>query len=88
MSPCHQRDALAIHFTWKPEWPAVKNVLPVIEQALAPFDPRPHWAKLFTMAPEKLQAQYPKLADFKKLVAQYDPEARFRNEFLEHNLYT
>jgi alditol oxidase len=88
MSGCHQRDALAIHFTWKPEWPAVKNVLPLIEQTLAPFDPRPHWAKLFTLAPDKVQAQYPKLADFKKLVERYDPEAKFRNEFLERNLYS
>ena len=37
----------ALHFTWQPDWEAVRAVLPVIEAALAPFEPRPHWGKLF-----------------------------------------
>jgi xylitol oxidase len=78
---------MGIHFTWKPNWPAVKNLLPQIEAALEPFDARPHWAKLFTMVPPRLQAQYPKLADFKELLARYDPQAKFRNTFIETNLY-
>lgn len=87
MSPCYQRDALAIHFTWKPEWPAVKQVLPSIEAALAPFDARPHWAKLFTMKPERLRSQYPKLQDWKDLAKTFDPQGKFRNEFLNEALY-
>ena len=51
MSMAYERASLAIHFTWKPEWPAVKQVLPQIEAALEPFEPRPHWGKLFTLAP-------------------------------------
>ena len=31
MSPAYQRDSMAIHFTWKPEWPEVRRVLPQIE---------------------------------------------------------
>ena len=50
MSPCYERDSVAIHFTWKPDWPSVKRLLPVIEKALGPFEVRPHWGKLFTMA--------------------------------------
>lgn len=87
MSPCYQRPSLAIHFTWKPEWPAVKAVLPVIEEQLAPFNARPHWAKLFTMAPSRLQSQYQRLPDFKELLQHYDPMGKFRNEFLNGNLY-
>ncbi len=68
MSPCYQRASMTIHFTWKPEWPAVKNVLPLIEEQLAPFDARPHWAKLFTMAPSRLQSLYEKLPDYRDLM--------------------
>ena len=49
LSPCYKRDALTIHFTWKPDWPTVQNILPLLEEKLAPFDARPHWAKLFAM---------------------------------------
>lgn len=88
MSTAYQRSSLAIHFTWKPEWPAVRKVLPLIEAALAPFEPRPHWAKLFTMPPATLQSRYSRLADFKELVRQYDPGGKFRNAFVESNLYS
>ena len=37
MSPCYRRPSLAIHFTWKPDWPSVRKVLPMIEQKLAPI---------------------------------------------------
>ncbi len=88
MSMAYQRPSLAIHFTWKPEWPIVRELLPQIEDALAPFDPRPHWGKLFTVAPSKLQAQYARLTDFKALTRKYDPDRKFRNEFLSNNLYS
>ena len=87
MSTCYKRPSMTIHFTWKPEWPAVKNVLPMIEEQLAPFDARPHWAKLFTMAPSRLQGLYKKLPDYKALLEHYDPSGKFRNEYLSTNLY-
>jgi xylitol oxidase len=87
MSPCYQRPSLTIHFTWKPEWPAVKAVLPEIEHQLAPFQARPHWAKLFTMEPGHLQSLYPKLPAFRELVKEHDPTGKFRNEFITRNLF-
>jgi xylitol oxidase len=87
MSPCYQRPAMTIHFTWKPEWEAVKSLLPQIEEKLKPFDARPHWAKLFAMAPSRLQAQYAKLNSFKDLLKTYDSGGKFRNRFIETNLY-
>jgi xylitol oxidase len=83
MSECYQRSAMTIHFTWKPEWPAVKQILPLIEAKLAPFDARPHWAKLFTMDPVQVRSRYTKLSDFKQLLKQYDPNGKFRNQFLD-----
>ena len=88
MSMAYQRPSLAIHFTWKPEWPAVQKILPLIETNLAPFEPRPHWAKLFTMPPATLQSRYAKLSDFKTLLQKHDPDGKFRNAFLESNLYS
>ncbi|RDV16930.1 FAD-binding protein [Pontibacter diazotrophicus] len=88
MSPCYKKACVAFHFTWKQEWHAVKALLPLIEEKLAPYNAKPHWGKLFTMAPAVLQSRFPKLADFKQLVHQYDPEGKFRNEFLADNLYS
>jgi alditol oxidase len=78
LSPHYQRDSLGIHFTWKPDWPAVRTVLPAIEAALAPFDARPHWGKLYTQVPSHL----PKRADFDALRRQIDPADKFSNTFL------
>jgi xylitol oxidase len=79
---------LAIHFTWKPEWTAVREILPRIEAKLEPFEARPHWAKLFTVEPRYLHAQYARLSDFKALAHEYDPDGKFRNEYLRSHLYT
>jgi alditol oxidase len=87
MSPCYKRSSMTVHFTWKPEWAEVRSVLPMIEEHLKPFHPRPHWAKLFTMAPATLQASYEKLPEFRQTMAQYDRSGKFRNEFLSRNLY-
>lgn len=55
----------SIHFTWRPNVTAVDEVLPEIEKALAPFHPRPHWGKIFTLEPRKFLSRYPKLDAFK-----------------------
>jgi xylitol oxidase len=87
LSPAYQQDSVAIHFTWQQDWPAVKAVLPEIEKALAPFGVRPHWGKLFTMAPAELKTRYKKLPEFAGLAKKFDPEGKFRNEFLEKYLF-
>jgi len=87
ISPCRQRSSLAIHFTWKPEWPQVKALLPLVENSLAPFDARPHWAKLFTVSPQRLKELYDQLPDYKALVEEYDPQGKFRNAFLNTNIF-
>jgi alditol oxidase len=88
MSPCYQQDCVAIHFTWQQDWPAVRNVLPVIEKELAPFGGRPHWGKLFTMAPAQLHRSYARLPEFIALSKKYDPQRKFRNEFLNTNIFS
>jgi alditol oxidase len=87
MSPCYRQPSMTLHFTWKPEWPAVKRVLPLIEERLAPFGARPHWAKLFTMTPAHIKAKYARMSDYQAILAQYDPNGKFRNEFIDRNIY-
>ena len=87
MSTAYQRASLAIHFTWKPQWPEVRQVLPLIEAQLRPFHPRPHWGKLFTLQAAQLEPCYSQLPIFRALAARYDPEGKFRNAFVRANLY-
>lgn len=87
MSPCYQQPCVALHFTWHPNWLAVSKILPLIERELAPFSPRPHWGKLFTLPAQVLASRYERLPDFKDLVFRYDPTGKFRNEFLDKNLF-
>ncbi len=87
MSPCYQQASVGIHFTWEQDWENVRNVLPKIEEALAPFHARPHWAKLFTMSPDRLQSLYEKLPDFRQLLQRYDLQGKFRNEYLDKYIF-
>jgi xylitol oxidase len=78
MSPQYGRDSIGIHFTWALEPEAVMRVLADLEPALEPFDPRPHWGKLFLHAP-----RYERVADFARLAEALDPRGAFRNAWLE-----
>jgi len=54
MSPQYRQDTVAIHFTWKPDQPAVERALASLEAALAPLTARPHWGKLFLATAESI----------------------------------
>ncbi|MGB7340636.1 MAG: FAD-binding protein [Phototrophicaceae bacterium] len=87
LSPCYQRDSMAFHFTWQQDWNAVRDVLLAIEQALAPFAPRAHLGKLFTMPIADIRASYAKFSDFQQLVQLYDPHGKFQNRYLKALLW-
>lgn len=87
MSTAFGRDSVAFHFTWQPDWEAVRQVLPVIEGALASFEPRPHWGKLFTMSPDAVRSSYERLPRFAALLERHDPTGKFRNAFLGRNIF-
>jgi xylitol oxidase len=82
LSMAQGEDAVGIHFTWKPDEPAVRALLPVIEQAL-PASARPHWGKVFTLDGAEVRRRHPRWADFAALRAELDPERRFVNDYLE-----
>ncbi len=88
MSPCYRQPCVALHFTWWKDWPAVRQFLPTLEESLAPFDARPHWGKLFTIPAARVQALYPKLPDFRRLLQSYDPQGKLRNAFLDTYIFS
>ena len=87
MSMHYKRDALAIHFTWKPQEPEVRALLPAIEAKLSPFQVRPHWGKIFTMNGQTLQSRYPEMQRYRDLAGKMDPGSKFRNEFLNRTVF-
>jgi len=86
LSTAYERDAVAVHFTWVPRQAEVEALLPTIEAALAPFDARPHWGKLFADVDRDLGRLYPRWDDFRALVAREDPDGTFRNDFLDRHV--
>jgi alditol oxidase len=78
LSPCYRRDSVGLHFTWIDDQAVVEPVLALVEERLEPFDPRPHWGKLFTVSPA---ARYERMADFGRLRRDLDPTGKFGNDF-------
>jgi xylitol oxidase len=83
MSPAYQRDSLAVHFTWLPDEARVLPAVAAVERQLAPFAPRPHWGKIFSMEPDTVRASYPRADDFLALATRLDPGGVFRNDYLD-----
>jgi xylitol oxidase len=86
LSPAYGRDTVALHFTWIKDPAAVTPVLGRIEDALAPYEARPHWGKVFTTDPARVRGLYPRTADFQALAAAADPAGKFGNAFLRRML--
>ncbi len=82
LSTAHGGPHVALHFTWKPWRAEVEAVLPVLEDALAPFQARPHWGKLFADRDHRLAELYPRWDDARALVARRDPGGVFANDFV------
>jgi xylitol oxidase len=80
------RDSVALHFTWFDDVVAATAAVGAVEQALEPFAPRPHWGKLFTIAPDVVRARYGLLPDFQRLRRRLDPANKLGNEFVDRFL--
>ena len=83
LSPAYERGSLCIGFTWRKHPTEVMALLPDIEAALEPYEPRPHWGKLFTFNNEDLAGRFPRLPDFLELTRTYDPTGKFSNAFID-----
>ncbi len=83
MSPAYRRDSVALHFTWVPDGSAVAPVVAAVEDVLSPFEPRPHWGKVFSLPSVALAPRYERWDDFRALVRRSDPAGRLHNDLLE-----
>ena len=83
MSMNYEEDSVAIHFTWKREPEAVQQMVAQIEDALSPFEARPHWGKVFHADAAAIAALYKRHSDFVRLLERLDPRGAFRNSWLK-----
>lgn len=81
MSPHHECDSVGFHFTWRRAPVAVGKAVQVVEAALRPFAPRPHWGKVFTYDAFHADSQYRRFDDFVELRRELDPEGKFLNRW-------
>ena len=86
MSMAYRRPSLSIHFTWKLEPEAVMEVVGQIEAKLAPFQARPHWAKVYTMNADAIKPLYPKFEDFRGLAREFDAKGKFDNRYTREHV--
>lgn len=87
LSTAQGQDMVGFHFTWKPEWDRTLQAVRAVEDALSPFAPRPHWAKVFAMRGADIRARYPRLVDFTALANRLDPKGKFRNGFVDDVIF-
>ena len=88
MSPQYERETVAFHFTWRPQFAEVMPLVVRLETALAAFEPRPHWGKVFDVDNAMLAQRYPRHGDFVDLVDRFDRRRAFRTVWLERNVLT
>lgn len=81
LSPQYKSDTLSMHFTWFKHAEAVDAAVRRIEEALSPFDARPHWGKVFSRG--HVGPRYAMLPAFKVIRDRMDPKRKFSNEWLE-----
>ncbi|MCX4765786.1 FAD-binding protein [Streptomyces sp. NBC_01275] len=82
LSPSYGRDTVALHFTWVEDTAAVLPAVRKVEAVLEPFEPRPHWGKVFRTPMDRLRGRYPRLDDFAALARELDPAGTFANAFV------
>ncbi len=82
LSPAYQRDSLwlSLYNIDRRNWGAQ---LARFEAFARAHGGRPHWGKEAAFDRGYLRQQYARLEDFAKLAAQYDPQRKFRNAWLD-----
>lgn len=83
LSPNYGRAGIGLHFTWQLDQDGVEAVLPLIENALAPFGARPHWGKVFHAGAGAIAPLYPQFGAFKALALSLDPTGEIPQRFPE-----
>ena len=87
LSPGIRGPYVGVHFTFRRDWHGVRSVLPAIEADLGALGAVPHWGKVTTMGYATLAGRTPRLADFCSLAQDLDPLGKFRNAYLNRNVF-
>jgi xylitol oxidase len=81
LSGASGRPTLALNFTWRHDARKVVGLLPGLQEALAPFDARPHWGTVWRRF--SLNLLYPRLTNARDLFERLDPNGTFSNDHLQ-----
>ncbi|MCL4116554.1 UNVERIFIED_CONTAM: hypothetical protein GTU68_000750, partial [Idotea baltica] len=83
LSPQYERHCVGFHFTWEHDMESARTMARLVASSLAPFDPLPHWGKVFDPAQFDFASLYPRLGDAQQAFFETDPNGVFRNSWFE-----
>jgi alditol oxidase len=87
LSTAYGVDTVCLHFSFRSDAEAAIRLERRIEDALAPFNPRPHWGKVFLATADEIEPRYERMREFRALADAMDPRGAFRNAFLERHVF-
>lgn len=87
LSAQYERDRCAFHFTWHHDVPAAFEATRWIVDALAPFEPVPHWGKVFDPNQFDLPRLFPRMHEAFAVFAQWDPIGAFTNHWMQETIH-
>lgn len=85
LSMSHERASVAFHFTWISDVRRVMPAIAAVEAAIAPFAPRPHWGKVFSIDPTVVRSRYRMWNAACEVMMRLDPNGTFRNDFIRQH---
>jgi xylitol oxidase len=82
LSEAYERESVALQFTWRNDGAAVRQASQLVEQAIEPFQARPHWGKVHNLDAAAVARVVPRAADARAVFERLDPEGIFANAAL------
>ena len=82
LSMTQRGDSVALHFTWINDTKKVDELVDLVEKALEPFDPIPHWGKVHHFTKSRLERVHPKLERARGVYESLDPNGAFSSDYL------
>lgn len=77
-----------MHFTWHHKEQEVKRLVTDIEDALSKYNAKPHFAMIFQHSSNDFEDMFGEdLEVLRKIIKEYDPEGKFRNDFMDHYIF-
>ena len=81
LSPFYQRDSISVSICGH-KYLNYREFLADVAKTLDPFDPRPHWGKIYYTDRQRLQAAFPEYDRFVGIRRRLDPDGVFLGSYL------